>query len=147
MTTPAAVDPALIELFARQPRGILMTIKRDGRPQSSVVVHAFDPDARTLRVSLTDSRAKTRNLRRDPRASYMVTAPDMWSYAVGDGRATLTPVTTDPHDATADALVELYRAIAGEHPDWEEYRAAMVADQRLVLTLPLDHVYGWTRSG
>lgn len=139
----ADIDPALLELFATRRGGSLITLKRDGRPQASVVTHAFDPEARTLRISVTEPRAKTRNLRRDPRASYLVTSENLRAYAVGDGIAQLTAPAADPHDATADALVELYRSIAGEHPDWDDYRKAMVADQRVVLTLPLDHVYGW----
>ena len=138
-----AVDPALLDLFATQRGGTLLTIKRDGRPQASVVTHAFDPSTHTVRVSITEPRAKTRNLRRDPRASFVVTSPDLRAYAVGEGAAELTPPATDPHDDTVEALVALYRTIAGEHPDWDEYRAAMVADQRVVLTLRLDHIYGW----
>lgn len=137
------VDPALLELFTAQRNGTLITLKRDGRPQASVVTHAFDPASRTVRVSVTQPRAKTRNLRRDPRASFLVTSPDLRSYAVGEGTAELTAPAADPRDATVDALVALYREIGGEHPDWDAYRAAMVADQRVVLTLRLDHVYGW----
>jgi PPOX class probable F420-dependent enzyme len=137
------VDPALLDLFAAQRGGTLLTIKRDGRPQASVVTHAFDAATRTLRVSITEPRAKTRNLRRDPRAGYVVTSPDLRAYAVGDGTAELSAPAADPHDETVDALVRLYRDVQGEHPDWDEYRAAMVADQRVVLTLTLDHVYGW----
>ena len=140
-------DPQLLNLFAEQKGGTLITLRRDGRPQASVVSHHFDPATRTVRVSITEPRAKTRNLRRDPRATYMVTTPDRRSYAVGDGTAELTPPSADPHDATVDGLVALYRAIAGEHPDWDEYRAAMVTDQRVLLTLPLDHVYGWQMPG
>jgi PPOX class probable F420-dependent enzyme len=142
-----AVDPALADLFAQQRGGSLITLKRDGRPQASVVTHTFDADSSTLRVSITEKRAKTRNLRRDPRASYMVTTTDLRAYAVGEGTAQLTPPAADPHDATVDALVDVYRAIAGEHPDWEEYRAAMVADQRVVLTLPFERIYGWIMPG
>jgi hypothetical protein len=61
---------------------------------------------------------------------------------VAEGEADLTPVAAAPDDATVDELVEVYRAIAGEHPDWAEYRAAMVADERLVLRIPVTHVYG-----
>ena len=136
------LDPALVALFSTTDSGTLITLKRDGRPQASVVTHQFDPQRTTLRVSITEPRAKTRNLRRDPRASYMVVADDHWSYAVGEATAQLTPPAADPHDATVDALVDLYRSIRGEHPDWDEYRAAMVADQRVLLTLQLDHVYG-----
>jgi PPOX class probable F420-dependent enzyme len=138
-----AFDPALLDLFARLRGGTLITLKRDGRPQSSIVSHAFDPATATLAVSLTDDRAKTRNLRRDPRASYHVSRADMRGYAVGEGLAELTPVAADPHDETVEALVAYYRTVAGEHPDWDEYRAAMVADKRLLLTLRLQHVYGW----
>jgi len=140
-----AFDETLAAEFGAHRTGILTTLKRDGRPQASVVAHSYDAAARTLRVSLTDGRAKTRNLRRDPRASYMVTREGFAGYVVGEGIAELTAVTTDPGDATADALVDLYRSIAGEHSDWDEYRAAMVADQRLVLTLRLDDVYGFLR--
>jgi PPOX class probable F420-dependent enzyme len=141
------VDPVLAELFTQQRGGSLITLKRNGRPQASVVTHAFDAETSTLRVSVTETRAKTRNLRRDPRASYLVMAPDLRAYAVGEGTAQLTAPAADPHDATVDALVDYYRTVAGEHPDWDEYRAAMVTDQRVLLTLPLDHVYGSIMSG
>ena len=137
-----AFDPALLDLFARLRGGSLITLTRDGRPQASVVVHAWDADTCSVRVSLTEDRAKTRNLRRDPRASYQVVSPDLREWAVGDGFAELTPPAADPHDATVEALVALYRTRAGEHPDWAEYRAAMVADRRVVLTLMFEHVYG-----
>jgi PPOX class probable F420-dependent enzyme len=133
---------ALLSLLGEVDGGVLTTLKKDGRPQLSNVNHAWDPDARALRVSVTDDRAKVRNLRRDPRASYHVTSADRWRYTVVEGTARLSAVAADPHDAAADALVDLYRAVRGEHPDWEEYRAAMVADRRLVLTLPVEHVYG-----
>ena len=145
MSASTTIDPALLELFTQQPNGILITLKRDGRPQSSVVTHAFDPESRTLRVSITDGRAKTRNLRRDPRASYHVSQSDYGGYVVGEGIAALSPVATEPHDDTVEALVRYYRDLRGEHPDWDEYRAAMVADGRVMLTLRLDHVYGWAQ--
>ena len=137
-----AFDPALLDLFARLPGGSLITLKRDGRPQASVVIHVWDPDRRTVRISVTDDRAKTRNLRRDPRASYQVVSTDLTAWAVGEGFAELTPPAADPHDDTVEALVDLFRRLAGEHPDWPEYRAAMVADRRVVLTLPFERVYG-----
>ena len=140
-------DPTLTDLIATVRNGILITLKRDGRPQSSIVSHAFDPAGATLTISLTDDRAKTRNLRRDPRASYHVSRADMRGYAVGEGLAELSPVAADPNDDTVEGLVAYYRAVAGEHPDWDEYRAAMVADRRLLLTLRLQHVYGWAGQG
>ncbi|RJQ84393.1 PPOX class F420-dependent oxidoreductase [Amycolatopsis panacis] len=138
-------DTALYDLIGSGRQGVLATLKRDGRPQLSTVSHHFDPESRRLRVSITDSRAKTKNMRRDPRVSYHVSSPDGWSYAVAEGTAVLTPVAAAPDDPTVDALVELYRALAGEHPDWAEYRQAMVADGRLVLTVEIDRVYGIVR--
>lgn len=138
-----AFDPRLVDLFTEISGGTLITLKRDGRPQSSVVAHTFDAETRTLHISVTDDRAKTRNLRRDPRVSYQVTRTDLSAYAVGEGRAELSPVAQDPHGATVEALVVYYRGLRGEHPDWDDYRAAMVAERRLLLTVALEHVYGW----
>ena len=62
---------------------------------------------------------------------------------MAEGTATMTAVAADPHDAAVDALVELYRRISGqEHPDWDDYRRAMVTDGRLVLSVAVEHVYG-----
>lgn len=122
--------------------GVLTTIKRDGRPQLSVVSHHYDPVTATLRISVTDDRAKTRNLRRDPRASYLVMGDSRWQYVVAEGTAELGDVATEPHGAAADELVALYRDLAGEHPDWQEYRAAMVGQKRLVLRVRVQRVYG-----
>lgn len=123
-------------------RGVLSTIKRDGRPQMSVVIHHFDPATSTLSISVTDDRAKTRNLRRDPRASYLVTGRTPWDYVVAEGTAEFGPVATEPDDSGADELVDLYRTLAGEHDDWDDYRAAMVREKRLVLRIHVERVYG-----
>ena len=136
------MEDRLLALLADRHSGVVAALKRDGRPQLSNVSYAFDPDRRLIRVSITEGRAKTRNLRRDPRVSFYVSAPDFRSYVVAEGDAELTPVASAADDATVDELVEVYRAIAGEHPDWTEYRAAMVADQRLVLRIPVTRVYG-----
>jgi PPOX class probable F420-dependent enzyme len=133
------------QLIAETHGGALVALKRDGRPQISNVSHVFDPSANLLRISSTADRAKVINLRRDPRASYYVTSADQWSFAVAEGTVELTPVAADPHDAVVDELVEVYRLILGEHPDWEEYRAAMVADRRLVIRLSVDRLYGIAR--
>jgi PPOX class probable F420-dependent enzyme len=142
MTQDDATQNALLTLLAEHRGGVLVTLKRDGRPQLSNVAHAYDPDERIIRVSLTDDRAKTRNLRRDPRASYHVTTADRWAYTVAEGTAELTPVAGDPYDDTVEELVRLYRDLQGEHPDWDEYRAAMVQDRRLVLRLRVERAYG-----
>ncbi|MFF8034626.1 PPOX class F420-dependent oxidoreductase [Streptomyces sp. NPDC016626] len=145
MTQDAAQD-ALLGLLSEEGGGVLVTLKRDGRPQLSNVVHAYDPDERIIRVSLTDDRAKTRNLRRDSRASYHVTTGDRWAYTVAEGTAELSPVAADPHDGTVEELVRLYRDVNGEHPDWDDYRAAMVRDRRLVLRLRVERAYGIPRG-
>ena len=138
-------DTALYDLIAAGKQGVLATLKRDGRPQLSTVTHYFDRDARQLQVSITDTRAKTKNMRRDPRVSYHVASSNGWSYAVAEGRAVLSTVAAAPDDEAVEALIALYRKVAGEHPDWAEYRAAMVADRRLVLTVEIERVYGLTR--
>ncbi len=128
--------------FARSHRnGILITLKRDGRPQSSNVVYHLGTDG-LVRVSITADRAKYANARRDSRVSLHVNRDDFWAYVVLEGDADLSPVAANPDDAACDELVELYRSLAGEHPDWAEYRAAMVNDRRCVLRLCPTHAYG-----
>ncbi|KDF00997.1 pyridoxine 5'-phosphate oxidase [Mycolicibacterium aromaticivorans JS19b1 = JCM 16368] len=136
------LDDKLLAVIAGNSLGVLATIKRDGRPQLSNVTYYFDRRNLVVEVSITEPRAKTRNLRRDPRASLLVSSDDGWSYAVADGNAILTPPAAEPHDDTVEALVALYRNVAGEHPDWDDYRRAMVTDRRVLLKLPISHLYG-----
>jgi PPOX class probable F420-dependent enzyme len=143
--TQDATQDALLKLLSEYKGGVLVTLKKDGRPQLSNVTHAYYPDERLVRVSLTDDRAKTRNLRRDPRASYHVTSEDRWAYTVAEGTAELTPVASDPQDETVEELIRLYRDVQGEHPDWDDYRAAMVRDRRLVLRFHVERAYGIPR--
>lgn len=133
--------------FARDRReGVLVTLRRDGRPQLSNIVHHVDA-AGTISVSVTDDRAKTRNLRRDPRASLYVVGDTFWSYVVLDGTADLTPPAAAPDDPVVEELVALYRSLQGEHPDWGEYRRAMVTERRLVVHLRPYHAYGILPQG
>ena len=135
-------DDKLLAVISGNSLGVLATIKRDGRPQLSNVQYYFDARNTAVQVSITEPRAKTRNLRRDPRASILVSSDDGWSYAVAEGTAQLTRPAAAPDDDTVEALITLYRNIAGEHPDWDDYRQAMVTDRRVVLTLPITHLYG-----
>ncbi len=137
-----AFDDKLLALIAGNSLAVLATIKGDGRPQLSNVTYHLDPRNLVIQVSVTEPRAKTRNLRRDPRASILVSSDDGWSYAVAEGNAILTPEAASPHDDTVEALIALYRNIAGDHPDWDEYRRAMVTDRRVLLTLPISRIYG-----
>ncbi|MEU8234023.1 PPOX class F420-dependent oxidoreductase [Actinoplanes sp. NPDC048967] len=143
MTSPsgaAPFDPRT--LLAESRLGILATIKADGRPQLSPVTPFYDPGTGLIRVSMTEGRAKTVNLRRDPRATLEVTRADGWAWATAEGVATLVGPGSDPEGPEVEALVDYYRRAAGEHPDWAEYRSVMVADRRVLMTMTVDHVYG-----
>jgi PPOX class probable F420-dependent enzyme len=137
-----SVDPRMLAFVAENKGGVLATLKTDGRPQLSNVGYAYDADAGLFRISVTDSRAKTRNLRRDPRVTLHVASKDFWTWVAVEGTAELTPVAADPQDGTVEELVTYYRGVNGEHPDWDDYRAAMVRDQRLVVTFRPEHTYG-----
>ena len=129
-----------LEFAASYQKGTLVTIRRDGRPQVSNVLYVLDGDAALM--SVTADRAKTRNLQRDPRACLHVTDETFWKYVVLDGEVSLSPPASDPGDATVEALVSYYRRSNGEHPDWDDYRAAMVAERRLIATLHPSSAYG-----
>jgi PPOX class probable F420-dependent enzyme len=129
-------------LLAESRLGVLATIKSNGLPQLSPVTPFYDQEAGVLYVSMREGLAKTANLRRDPRAALEVTSSDGFAWATAEGTVTLVGPGTDPHGPEVDALVDYYRAAAGEHPDWDEYRTVMVADRRVLMTLKVDHVYG-----
>ena len=122
-------------------QSVLVTLRRDGRPQLSNVVHLVGDDG-VVRVSTTADRAKTHNLRRTPWAALKVDGESFWSYAVVEGDVELSEVAAAPDDAAVDELVALYRGISGEHPDWDDYRRSMVADGRLVVRLRPTYAYG-----
>jgi PPOX class probable F420-dependent enzyme len=127
--------------FARKRKqGVLATIRSNGRPQLSNI--AYVPEGDTFLISITDDRAKTANLRRDPRASLYVLGDNFYQYVVIEATAELSPVAADPKDATVEALIRYYEAASGAHPDWDEYAAAMIADKRLALTLRPERAYG-----
>ncbi|MGO9456228.1 MAG: PPOX class F420-dependent oxidoreductase [Acidimicrobiales bacterium] len=134
------LDEALA--FARpRHQGVLTTLRRDGRPQVSNIAYALGDDD-IVRISVTGSRAKSKNLRRDHRATLYVPGDTFWQYLVLDGEADLTPEAAAPDDATVAELISVYRAVQGEHPDWDEYGAAMVSEGRLVIRLRPTHAYG-----
>lgn len=116
-----AVDHAgLLEFVRPRHQMILSTIRSDGRPQMSPVTGGADDQGRIV-ISTYPARAKAANLRRTPVASVVVLSDEFtgaWVQIDGDAEV------IDMPDAE-DALVDYYRSIAGEHPDWDEYRAAM----------------------
>lgn len=134
------LDTALAWAAGRH-EAVLITIRRDGRPQSSdVSYHLADG---VFRISVTADRAKTFNMRRDPRVVLHVTDRPSWSYLAFDGTAELSPVAADPDDATNDELAAYYEAVAGKpHPDWREFREAMVNEHRLVVRFTPTSVVG-----
>jgi PPOX class probable F420-dependent enzyme len=129
-----------LNFAAERRNGVLVTQKRDGRPQLSNIAYAVVDGV--IKVSITASRAKYTNLARNPHASLYVGREDFWGYVVIDGDADLSAIATKPDDAGVDELVDLYRSIVGEHDDWDDYRRAMVADQRVVVRLRPTHAYG-----
>ena len=122
-------------------QSVLVTVRKDGRPQLSNVVHTVGADG-LVRVSTTADRAKFHNLRRTPWAALKVDGETFWSYAVLEGDVTLSDVATEPGDAAVEELVEVYRGIAGDHPDWDDYRRTMVADRRVVVRIRPTYAYG-----
>ncbi|MFN6553662.1 PPOX class F420-dependent oxidoreductase [Mycolicibacterium septicum] len=130
------------ELLAEARLGVLATIKASGIPQLSPVTPFYDRNAGVIYVSMTEGRAKTVNLRRDPRAALEVTRADGWAWATAEGPVTLTGPGTDPHGPEVEALVDYYRSAAGEHPDWDEYRSVMVSDRRVLMRLTVERAYG-----
>src|SRR5215467_5839300 len=137
--TASGFDPNALLADARL--GVLATIKANGLPQLSPVTPYYDRDAGVIHVSMTEGRAKTANLRRDPRAALEVTSGDGWAWATAEGGVTLTGPGSDPQGPEVQALVDYYRNASGEHPDWDEYRAVMVSDRRVLMTMTVDHVY------
>jgi PPOX class probable F420-dependent enzyme len=129
-------------LLAESRLGVLATIKSNGMPQLSPVTPYYDQDADVIYVSMTEGRAKTTNLRRDPRAALEVTSSDGWAWATAEGAVTLTGPGTDPQGPEVKALVDHYRSAAGEHPDWDEYRKVMVADRRVLMAMTVERLYG-----
>jgi PPOX class probable F420-dependent enzyme len=134
--------PDLHALLAEARLGVLATIKKDGAPQLSPVTPYYDREAGVVYVSMTEGRAKTANLRRDPRAALEVTSSDGGTWATAEGSVTLTGPGTSEDSPEVEALVDYYRNAAGEHPDWADYRRVMVADRRVLMALTVEKVYG-----
>ena len=134
------IDLERARAFLRRHRhGVLATIRRDGRPQLSNILYVLDDDGR-LKISVTQTRAKTKNLRRDPRATLHVQGRDAWEYLVVDGSVELVE-----GEGLPEKLRDYYRKASGEHPDWAEYDAAMITEQRLLIAFTIERAYGQLR--
>lgn len=124
---------ALLEFIRPRHRAVLITTRSDGRPQTSPVTCGVDADGRIV-VSTYPERAKTRNAQREPHVSLCVLS-DEWDgpYVQLDGRAEVLNMP----DAL-DGLVEYFRCISGEHPDWAEYREAMARQNKSLIRVTID---------
>jgi PPOX class probable F420-dependent enzyme len=130
--TPVGLDE-LLDFIRTRHHWLLVTFRSDGGPQLSPVTGGVNQDGRLV-VSTYPERAKTRNLRRDPRATVCVMSDDFGdAWVQVDGTATVTDMPE-----AEDGLVEYFRCIAGEHPDWAEYRRAMRIQGKSLLTIDID---------
>ncbi len=119
----------------RHNRAVLATIKRGGRPQLSNIVYTLDDDG-LIKISVTRDRAKTRNLKRDPRATLSVVAENWGEYLVVEGTCVVREGDVLPE------LRRVYERISGTpHPNWEEFDAAMIRDGRVILAITIDRMY------
>jgi len=134
-------DP-LHDLVAAHRFGTLATVRRDGRPQLSTVIYGWYPDEGLLRISSTVDRAKVRNLRRNPRAALHVAAADGLAYAVVEGDAVVSPVSTEPGDATGRETAELATRFEDPYADLDRFHRRMVEERRVVIRIPVSRVYG-----
>ncbi|GAA4565446.1 PPOX class F420-dependent oxidoreductase [Micromonospora coerulea] len=124
---------ALIEFLRPRHKVVLMTTRADGRPQSSPVSCGVDGAGRLV-ISTYPERAKVTNIRRDPRVSACVLSDDWngpWVQVDGIAEVLDLPEALDP-------LVDYFRSISGEHPDWDEYRAAMVKQGKSLIRVTID---------
>ncbi|MGW5557299.1 PPOX class F420-dependent oxidoreductase [Micromonospora sp. NPDC003944] len=134
IATNTRVDrDGLLDFLRPRHRVLLMTARSDGRPQSSPVSAGVDGQGRLV-VSTYPERAKVSNLRRDPRVSACVLSDDWngpWVQVDGTAEVLDLPEALEP-------LVEYFRSISGEHPDWDDYRAAMVRQGKSLIRVTID---------
>ena len=125
-------------------QSVLTTLRRDGKPQQSNVLHYVRDDGVVV-VSTTARTAKYGTLRRQPWAALKVDGTRFWSYAVLEAEVTFSEVAADPRDDAVEELVAYFRAISGEHSDWEDYRRSMVNEGRVAVRLTPTRAYGLLR--
>jgi PPOX class probable F420-dependent enzyme len=132
-TTTRVDRPALVEFLGSRHRAILITTRADGRPQSSPVVFGVDQQGRIV-ISTYPQRAKATNARRDSRVSLCIVSDvwdDPWVHVDGTAEVLDLPAALEP-------LVDYFRCISGEHPDWDEYRQAMLAQGKSLIRVTPD---------
>jgi PPOX class probable F420-dependent enzyme len=145
MTKPAEprilADRELSDLLAGQQFGVLATVKRSGHPHMSTVMYGWDPIERIIRVSTTAERLKARHVRNNPHVSLHVNGPDIWSFAVAEGEAEVSEVTTEPGDATGRELLALVPAFQ-DPAEEAAFLRQLVTESRVVIRLHVKRLYG-----
>jgi len=124
---------AALDVIRTQHRAVMATMRRDGRPAMTPVTVGVDSRGRVV-ISSRQTAYKVKNLRRDPRAWICVMPDSFFGHWVQvEGRAEIIdlPEAMEP-------LIEYYRGISGEHPDWDDYRAAMVRERRVLIRIDVD---------
>ncbi|MER6113609.1 TIGR03618 family F420-dependent PPOX class oxidoreductase [Streptomyces hirsutus] len=134
-------DEALSRLLGAQQFGTLATVKSSGHPHLTTMAYSWDAEARVVRFSTTADRAKPKHLRRDPRAALHVRGGDVWSFAVAEGEAEVSEVTTVPGDAVGRELLALVPE-AAKPEDETAFLEQLVAERRVVVRLKVDRLYG-----
>ncbi|GAB3010670.1 TIGR03618 family F420-dependent PPOX class oxidoreductase [Streptomyces pseudoechinosporeus] len=134
-------DEALSDLMGRQQFGTLATNKRSGHPHLTTMLYSWDPEARIVRLSTTADRIKVKHLRRDPRAALHVPGGDVWSFAVAEGEAEVSEITTVPGDAIGRELLAMIPN-AAKPGDEDAFLEQLVAERRVVIRLKVDRLYG-----
>ncbi|MER8070687.1 PPOX class F420-dependent oxidoreductase [Streptomyces sp. NPDC094034] len=134
-------DEALSDLLGTEQFGTLATNKRSGHPHLTTMLYSWDPEARIVRFSTTADRVKVKHLRRDPRAALHVPGGDVWSFAVAEGEAEVSEITTTPGDAVGRELLDMLRK-ALKPTDEDAFLAELVAERRVVIRLKVDRLYG-----
>ncbi|GAA2362536.1 PPOX class F420-dependent oxidoreductase [Streptomyces cuspidosporus] len=137
----ALTDEELSRLLEEQQFAVLATVKRSGHPHLSTVLYRWDPKERVVRISTTADRLKVRQLRRDPHTALHVGGPNVWSFAVAEGEAEISEVTTVPGDAVGRELLSLTPGF-DDPKDEAAFLEQMVADRRVVIRIRVSRLYG-----
>ena len=125
-----------IQYLKENHRGVLSTVKKDGRPQLSNIGYLYNESDGEIKISTTSDRFKTRNIERNPQVSMVAQGDNWYQYLVVEGTATVSP------EGQLEALRHLYEGIAGKpHPNWQEYDEAMLNDHRVIISIKIEKLY------
>jgi PPOX class probable F420-dependent enzyme len=124
-----------IQYLKENHRGVLATVKKDGRPQLSNIAYLYDP-AGEIKISTTSDRFKAHNIKRNPQVSMLAQGDNWYQYLVVEGTATVS------QEGQLAELRRVYEGITGKpHPNWQEYDEAMLRDHRVIITIKIEKMY------